>query len=72
MFSTDQVLQILVQVSDLVQDESLRMQMLWESWDGACHTADEVLIRFLSVNGISIPEVGALGEPVTVWREIPS
>jgi hypothetical protein len=72
MFSTDQVLQILVQVSELARDKSLRMQMLWESWDGACHTADEVLVRFLSANGIPIPEVGALEEPVTVLREIPS
>jgi len=52
MYSSEQVARILQQVADRLCEDELRFQMLIESWDGQCHTAEQVLDKFFVDNGI--------------------
>jgi hypothetical protein len=58
MFTAAQVLQILARFDKIVQDEeghALIGTDLFTSWDGNCHSAEEVLAKICEYHDITFP-----------------
>lgn len=63
-YSAEQVLQILIHVNHIAQEEEgyslLNLEDSEQSWDGMCHTVDEVVAHILKKNRIIINSVDEL------------